>query len=817
MAVTGGTEETAATDATDETAAADVTEDKAAIGNTNESAVIDVTGESTAITCGTSDLSKGKSGGGDGVGGAAKGGSGGLGGGGGVQVRRSDGEGGGVEERGQVQRCEHPVEELTVDVRMSAVPADAAEQASVEVEAESVKGEKKLRAGLAHPTVLLSGGGTPAARRRRRRTEAELAAVQHVLVVKLRERQQERARVLRAMAQRAIGRVQRQQVAVETRHQEVRSVIDAVKKLEVAAMQANLPPQLTSAECGDKLAARGKEKRSAQEPEVATGRPRTDTLEAEWLACERQWHCEVLLHDVEAIGVLSDVEAVEVPGLEVALHDVAKDKKRSRQKKGGYTYAKQGNYGDVELVSEDGGKTRREAQLRAAGAGEPSCLPTALLAFTRRHTQEARLDSCAQYSVAGCELRKFGRCLTRDAPIDVVVGFGGGRSKVLGVWRFLGTTQYQQRVTVDALVVEGQGSEFLVGEDRMVEKQAKMDFGARELEYRDSDGRKVILPFTCHGVATLQQAGEQRQATVRLTKTVKLTTNMQSVVRVVVDAADGTTGIFVPKAGSKRHLLMAPTLDTVQDGMVRVAVLNIEGGRETLPARTALGAWVPTEDTMKILEMNGELERARVAKWVSTLRKEDSAPLTNEASLQIGDVEPKDKDLFIALLRQYAEIIEKKEGCPPLAKVNVQHHINTGDAPPIMLRRRRHAVSENAIIDKEVDEMLRDEVIEEGKGAWGFPVVLVRKKDGSVRFCIDYRALNAVTIKDVYPLPRVDETLEALYGSRCFTSLDLHAGYWLLGVAEEDKAKTAFTTRRGLFQFRRMPLAYAMHQARFRD
>uniref|UniRef100_H3G6K9 Reverse transcriptase domain-containing protein n=1 Tax=Phytophthora ramorum TaxID=164328 RepID=H3G6K9_PHYRM len=101
--------------------------------------------------------------------------------------------------------------------------------------------------------------------------------------------------------------------------------------------------------------------------------------------------------------------------------------------------------------------------------------------------------------------------------------------------------------------------------------------------------------------------------------------------------------------------------------------------------------------------------------------------------------------------------------------------------------------------------MLNNEVIEPGEGAWGFPVVIVRKKDGSVRFCIDYRSLNAVTVKDVYPLPRVDETLEALYGSQRFTSLDLHAGYWQLGVAKEDRAKTAFTTRRGLFQFRRMP------------
>ncbi|KAE9314214.1 hypothetical protein PR003_g19303 [Phytophthora rubi] len=95
-----------------------------------------------------------------------------------------------------------------------------------------------------------------------------------------------------------------------------------------------------------------------------------------------------------------------------------------------------------------------------------------------------------------------------------------------------------------------------------------------------------------------------------------------------------------------------------------------------------------------------------------------------------------------------------------------------------MQRSRRHAVSENLLIDKEVDDMLSNQVIEPGEGAWGFPVVIVRKKDGSVRFCIDYRSLNAVTVKDVYPLPRVDETLEALHGSQRFTSLDLHSGYW---------------------------------------
>ncbi|KAE9153843.1 hypothetical protein PF005_g33408, partial [Phytophthora fragariae] len=199
-----------------------------------------------------------------------------------------------------------------------------------------------------------------------------------------------------------------------------------------------------------------------------------------------------------------------------------------------------------------------------------------------------------------------------------------------------------------------------------------MDFGSRELKYREADGQKVILPFTCHGVTTLQQAGE-RQANVRLAKTVKMTTNTLNLVRVKVDAPYGTTGVFVPKPISKRHLMMSPTAATVHEGVVRVAVLNIEGKREKLPAREVLGTWVPTDDTMQMLLLNGELEKGRVREWVSTLKKEDGEPLKNEASLDIGDMEPDERDLVIALLRQYAPIVEKKEGCPPLAKATVEH------------------------------------------------------------------------------------------------------------------------------------------------
>ncbi|GBM79924.1 Transposon Ty3-I Gag-Pol polyprotein [Araneus ventricosus] len=97
--------------------------------------------------------------------------------------------------------------------------------------------------------------------------------------------------------------------------------------------------------------------------------------------------------------------------------------------------------------------------------------------------------------------------------------------------------------------------------------------------------------------------------------------------------------------------------------------------------------------------------------------------------------------------------------------------------------------------------MVDNGIIEESSGPWTSPIVLVKKKDGSTRFCVDYRKLNEITIKDSYPLLRIDDTLDALNGSQWFSTLDLKSGYWQVEIQPEDKEKTPFTTGQGLWNF----------------
>ncbi|GBN22770.1 Transposon Ty3-I Gag-Pol polyprotein [Araneus ventricosus] len=127
-----------------------------------------------------------------------------------------------------------------------------------------------------------------------------------------------------------------------------------------------------------------------------------------------------------------------------------------------------------------------------------------------------------------------------------------------------------------------------------------------------------------------------------------------------------------------------------------------------------------------------------------------------------------------------------------------QHRMNTGNHPPIKQYPRRLPLAKKEEAERLVKEIVDNGIIEESSGPWASPIVLVKKKDGSTRFCVDYRKLNEITIKDSYPLQRIDDILDALNGSQWFSTLDLKSGYWQVEIQPEDKEKTAFTTGQGL-------------------
>ena len=138
--------------------------------------------------------------------------------------------------------------------------------------------------------------------------------------------------------------------------------------------------------------------------------------------------------------------------------------------------------------------------------------------------------------------------------------------------------------------------------------------------------------------------------------------------------------------------------------------------------------------------------------------------------------------------------------CPVL-----KHDIDTGDSSPIKQSPRRPPLAAREAEDDILDEMLKSGVIEPSTSPWASPVCMVRKKDGTFRFCVDYRKVNAVSKRDAYPIPDIQDAFDHLQGSKYFATIDLLSGYWQIGMTDRAKERSSFCTKRGLFQFTRMP------------
>ena len=222
------------------------------------------------------------------------------------------------------------------------------------------------------------------------------------------------------------------------------------------------------------------------------------------------------------------------------------------------------------------------------------------------------------------------------------------------------------------------------------------------------------------------------------------------------------------------------------DGSIEVPLrlMNVSETETVLPKGSHIGTLNPVSTVKKSLSPKAS---ENIPEHLRDLYERTIVGMTSKQSSEV-----------FKLLVKYSSVFSRSDEDIGRTGI-VRHKIDTGNAHPIKQPLRRNPVHMNPEIDKQIDDMLSKDVIQHSSSPWSSGIVLVTKKDGTKRFCIDYRKLNDVTVKDSYPLPRIDDSLEQLSGAQWFSCLDLNAGYWQVEVAEEDRPKTAFNSRRGLF------------------
>ena len=195
----------------------------------------------------------------------------------------------------------------------------------------------------------------------------------------------------------------------------------------------------------------------------------------------------------------------------------------------------------------------------------------------------------------------------------------------------------------------------------------------------------------------------------------------------------------------------------------------------------------------------------------NTLLDDSNNDFLSQFDISDTDIDNHQMSVLQNLLLKYSDCFRPMPGRTPL----VEHHIDTVDTKPIKLRPYRVSPQHRSIISSDIAKMLAADIVEPSNSPYVAPITLQPKKDGSLRFCVDFREVNAVTVRDVYLIPRIDDTLDQLRFSKYFTSLDLQSGFWQIALDPRTRHKTAFISHEGLFQFKVMPFGLTNAPATF--
>jgi hypothetical protein len=241
-------------------------------------------------------------------------------------------------------------------------------------------------------------------------------------------------------------------------------------------------------------------------------------------------------------------------------------------------------------------------------------------------------------------------------------------------------------------------------------------------------------------------------------------------------------------------------------GTITVRVVNVDHKPVKLKSGTKMGS-------LKLIDtINANI--CAVVKVSEGGGSEVAGMITDALADKSSTLTASEKDKLAQLLLKYDTIISR--GTTDLGMCTLlEHRIDTGDANPIRMAPRRIPYFQQEEVQKDLELKEAAGIVRKSNSPWASPIVVVRKKDGTARTCVDYRKLNDVTKKDAHPLPRIDDIFDALRGTKYFSTLDVASGHHQVAVAKKDQEKTGFVTPWGHYEYTVMPFGLCNAPATF--
>uniref|UniRef100_A0A0G4GXI0 Reverse transcriptase domain-containing protein n=1 Tax=Chromera velia CCMP2878 TaxID=1169474 RepID=A0A0G4GXI0_9ALVE len=353
-------------------------------------------------------------------------------------------------------------------------------------------------------------------------------------------------------------------------------------------------------------------------------------------------------------------------------------------------------------------------------------------------------------------------------------------------------------------VTEDSGYEAVLGQDflKLLDPVVQYHYHEDRLDVADLPSFKVWY-----------EDGRKPMRVSAFTRT-KVPKRARALVRVQVEGTEGEETVILRKNYPKGFpgLAIPNQVVDVKAGVAIVEVMNIATNLICLGPNSSLTFAEPFSRVSSVAAVTANAPASAYTQQPPIPKKEDSLvpppPAQKLPPMDLSHLSCELRERYEGVLQEYSDLWSRSRFDIGELRVDgkpFEVTIPTGDSPPIRWNQDRIPYHQREHVKEELEEMEEGGVIRPSTSPWAAPVVLIKKPDGMTRFCLDFRKLNQSTKRDLFPLPRIQETLDRLAGAKVFSALDYTSGFQQLCIHPNHAEKTAFVTPFGLYKFTKMP------------